>query len=156
MIDVKTHTKDEIISYLLNNELKKIQKDFYSFIDDNKYNMILSIFWVVFNGTSANLSKSVDYIGKDVFNKYSVKHIFSSIYKNFKVDKSYIIADENKNKLAYLSKSSDIGNKPYFTKDLFLLMDENVFIRLRFKIKNRWYVFTIDRDNIKYRTYKKN
>lgn len=155
MVDLKNSTKNEIIDYLLKNDLKEIQKNFYSFIDNNRYNMILSIIDTIFTTTNkSNLSKNPNYIGNTEFEKFNVRHLFKSI-RNFQIDKIDIIDDENKAKASFLTQGLSYKSNPYFSKDLFILMGKNVHIRLYFKIKNRWYKFTIDRNNIEYKTYKK-
>lgn len=155
MIDLKNNTKDEIIDYLLKNELKEIQENFYSFVKRNRYNMILSILDTIFTVGKSTLSKNPDYIGNTEFERFNVRSLFHKIAKNFKIDKAYIINDKNKNKASYLSPGFAYNSNPYFSKELFVLMGEDVHIRLYFKIKNRWYKFVIDKDNIDYRTYKK-
>lgn len=72
MVDLKT--KNEIIDYLLKNDLKEIQENFYSFVDDNKYNMILFIFETIFVDNKSNLSKDVNYMGNTKFENFNVKH----------------------------------------------------------------------------------
>lgn len=154
LIDLKNSTKNEIIDYLLKNELKEIQSNFYSFIKKNKYNMILSIIDTIFTTSKSNLSKNPGFIGNTEFEKFNVRHLFKPI-RSFQIDRIYIVNDEDKNKASFLSPGFAYNSNPYFSKDLFVLMGKDVHIKLYFKVKNRWYRFIIDEDSIEYKTYKK-
>lgn len=158
MIDVNKHTKDEIISHLISNELAEIQKRFYSHIDENREEMIKTPIYVIFgkDGESRiNQGDDINYISSSMFEKFNVGFLFKNIERHFEVDRMYIIADENKYKATWLSNNFNATHNIFFFKELQILLDKNVFIMLKFKIKNRWVRFYITRDDITYKFFKK-
>lgn len=155
MIDLKSHTKQEIIDHLLNNELKSIQKRFYSLIDDNRYNMIQDALDAIFIEERHGNSDEPGYVYSESFKKYSVKNLLHTIERNFELDKAYVIDSENRHVATYLAPSFVMDKEIFFVRDILTLLSDDVYISISFKIKNRWYSFTIDRDNIAYKPYKK-
>lgn len=155
MISLENNTKQEIINHLVDNELKDIQKRFYSFIDENRYNIIHTLLDAIFTEDLYG-ANSVEYIGSSKFEEFSVVNMFNQLKRHFsEIDYIDVVANEKQRQQRYLGRHFNALHEIFLGKDLMMLIDPYVHIAMGFKIKNRWYSFIIDRNKIDYKPYKK-